>query len=120
MLNYLLHPRYTLLDALWLSAVPAMFVQQKYLASLVILFMGPLLSVFLGHLYEMRTKKNEAAKAELIEAQLKQANDRLWQQQADAGHKVEAIRKYRFIYDCTLREALDAVEHYNTQRAIHD
>ncbi len=93
-MNYLLAPRFNMIDSTAMIVFGILFSRGEFLKA-VLLFLGAVVfSSLLQHLLG------------------KHAKDKEWQSLADSGQKVAAIKRRRELYNSSLKEALDAVDAY--------
>ena len=93
-MNYLLTPRFNMIDSTAMIIFGILFAQGKFLQA-VLVFLGAIfLSSLLQHFFG------------------KYAKDKQWQSLADTGQKVSAVMLHRGLYNSSLKEAVDAVDAY--------
>lgn len=89
--------RFSHLDVIWLLLSFHFFTNGRWLEGLLAFFVGILISIYI----ERWVKLNDTS-----------AKDKIWQAYADAGKKVEAIKRHRALYGTSLKDALHAVDLY--------
>lgn len=107
-MDYLTRPRLNYLDLCWMSSFMGLVMTGRIVAGLVVCILGAFTSVMLEKI------SRNALLHKYAEAQKKR--ERLWQDMADKGLKIEAIKAHRDIYGSTLVNAKNAVEEYIGQR----
>lgn len=98
-LKFLCKYRFSYLDLFWSLYAFHFALNGFYITFVVVAFAGALVSVILQVIIDKKPP----------------SRDHKWQEAADAGLKVEAIKRHRAIYGSTLKNSHDVVSDYMNQ-----
>lgn len=107
-MDYLTRPRLNYLDLCWMSSFMGLVMTGRIVAGLVVCILGAFTSVMLEKISRNALLDKFAAE--------QRKREKIWQDRADAGYRIEAIKLHREIYGSTLKEAMHAVDMHIGQR----
>lgn len=108
--KFISQARFSYIDMAWVIVCFHLFREGLFLQGIAVFFSGAVGTV----LFEMKVKRMEAKK------NIENKNNE-WKTLADSGRIIDAIKRYRSLYGCTLREGHGVVMDYlNKGRRFRD